>query len=264
MSSRDLADGGRAARLEALSEQLGYVFGSPDLLEAALLHRSWCAENGGVPSNERLEFLGDAVLQLVITDRLFSAEPPLPEGVLAQRRAALVNTRTLAGAARRVDLGGVIRLGRGEASTGGADKDSILADATEAVLGAVYLDGGLDVATEVTTRWLSGDIERIEAGGDLGDAKSKLQELTAHGLEAVPHYEVWGSGPEHALDFRARVRLVPAEIDPADFDVAVATGAAATVWGEGLGRTKKDAEQAAATAALKRLVDEGKLNDEHA
>lgn len=255
MSSPVLAEPSRSEQLSALQQRLGHRFESADLLEDALRHRSWCAENGGVPSNERLEFLGDAVLQLVITERLYGAEPGLAEGILTPRRAALVNSRTLAGAARRIELGGVIRLGRGETSTGGADKESILADATEAVIGAVYLDAGYDAARGVIERILAEDLERVESGRDVGDAKSRLQELAAHELDAVPRYEVTGSGPEHERAFHAVVRLSPVG--------APRTAVEPTVWGEGTGRTKKEAEQAAALVALNRLVDEGKLNDEH-
>ncbi len=255
MSSPALAEPSRSDQLEALVARLGYGFLSEHLLEDALRHRSWCSENGGVPSNERLEFLGDAVLQLVITERLYAAEPALAEGILTPRRAALVNSRTLADAARRLGLGAVIRLGRGEMSTGGSDKDSILADAAEAVIGAVYLDSGFESAREIIERLLAEDLERVESGRDLGDAKSRLQERAAHELDAVPRYEVTGSGPEHERAFHAVVRLSALG--------APRTTVEPTVWGEGTGRTKKEAEQAAASAALGRLVEEGKLNDEH-
>ncbi|HNI34738.1 MAG TPA: ribonuclease III [Microthrixaceae bacterium] len=245
MSSPASLEPGRTALLADLSLRLGDVVTDLAALDAALRHRSWCGENGGVTSNERLEFLGDAVLQLVITERLYRGEPALPEGVLAQRRSALVNTRALADAARRVDLGPAIRLGRGEAATGGNDKDSILADATEAVIGAVYLEGGFEVARDVVVSLLLDDIIRVESGLDPGDPKSRLQERAAHELELVPSYEVDGAGPDHAREFSATVVLGDA------------------VWGRGEGRTKKEAEQAAAAAALRRLVDEGKLTDEH-
>ena len=245
MSSPDSLEPGRIVLLGDLSRRLGYEFSALSLLDGALRHRSWCGEHGGVPSNERLEFLGDAVLQLAITERLFDADPPLPEGVLAQRRAALVNTRALADAARRLELGPCLRLGRGEAATGGTDKDSILADATEAIIGAVHLDAGFDAARHLIFRLLEPDLDRVESGRDAGDPKSRLQERAAHDLDLVPRYEVTGAGPDHAREFAASVLLdgVP--------------------WGTGEGRTKKEAEQAAAAAALLRLVDEGKLTDEH-
>ncbi len=224
-----------------LADRLGHTFERIDQLEQSLRHRSWCAENGGAASNERLEFLGDAVLQLAITRRLFELSPELPEGVLAQRRAALVNTRTLAGAARRMQLGDWLRLGRGEMSTGGADKDSILADATEAVIGAVYIDAGIDSASDVVSRLLAEEIERVEAGRDTGDPKSRLQEVAAHVLDEVPTYDVVGDGPDHERSFEARVELGD------------------ETWGTGEGRSKKEAEQAAAAAALERLHNEERV-----
>ena len=245
MSSPDSLEPDRIVRLEEFSRRFGYEFVEISNLEAALRHRSWCGEHGGVASNERLEFLGDAVLQLVITQRLYAGEPPLPEGVLAQRRAALVNTRTLASAARRWQLGPLVRLGRGEASTGGIDKDSILADATEAVIGAVYLDGGYDDARDFVFELLADDLELVESGGHLGDPKSRLQESSARFLEFVPSYEVTSIGPDHEREFTAAVRVGDVE------------------WGRGMGRTKKEAEQAAAAEALQRLADEGKLTHEH-
>ena len=242
MSSPASAESERTARLGELARRIGHSFASLDDLEAALRHRSWCAEQGGVASNERLEFLGDAVLQIVVTERLFAAVPPLAEGVLAQRRAALVNTRTLAAAARRIDLGSYLRLGRGEAASGGKDKASILADGAEAVIGAVFLDGGLEGAADVIIRLLEPDLAHVEGGGDAGDPKSRLQEVAAHHLDAVPHYELAEAGPDHAKEFAATVFLDDHQ------------------WGEGAGRTKKEAEQQAAARALQRLADEGKLN----
>lgn len=255
MSSHDSLEPERAALLRDLSRRIGHEFASLDALDAALRHRSWCGENGGLPSNERLEFLGDAVLQLTVTERLYAAEPPLAEGVLAQRRAALVNTRTLADAARRVDLGPCVRLGRGEAATGGHDKDSILADASEAVMGAVYLDAGLERTRTVIFGLLEPDLERVESGRDHGDPKSRLQERAAHDLESVPRYIVVGAGPDHAREFAASVYLQPTRSTAPPTDPVE--------WGSGDGRTKKEAEQAAAAAALQRLVDEGILTDEH-
>lgn len=239
MSSHASADPDRRITLAAFATRVGHDFAELDDLEAALRHRSWCAEHPGPPSNERLEFLGDAVLQLVVTERLFTRSPDLAEGVLAQRRAALVNTRVLAAAARRVELGPVLRLGRGEAATGGADKDSILADATEAVIGAVFLDAGIAAAAGVVASLLAEDLERVESGAHPGDPKSRLQEEAARTLDDVPRYEITERGPDHAKEFSAVVRM------------------ADDVWGAGEGRTKKDAEQAAAAEALARLAAEG-------
>src|SRR5689334_1545671 len=153
----------------------------PDLLERALTHRSFAYENGGLPTNERLEFLGDSVLGLIVTDTLFRGHPDLPEGQLAKLRAAVVNMRALAGVARSLHLGAYIRLGRGEEGTGGRDKSSILADTLEAVIGA-----GLD--------W-----------------KTSLQELTATEDLGVPEYHVEESGPDHQKTFRATVSVGGAE-----------------------------------------------------
>lgn len=219
-----------------LSDALGYAFRRLSLLELALRHRSWCAENGGVESNERLEFLGDAVLGLVITDHLYDSTPSDPEGILAQRRAELVNSSTLAELARHLDLGRSLRLGKGEEATGGRGKTSILADALEAVFGAVYLDGGLDPAREMILELFGPRISEVEASPQLSDHKSRLQEWAAREFGELPRYRLSESGPEHAKVFTATVRL--------DGDV----------WGRGDGRTKKEAEQAAAAEAFGRLV----------
>ncbi|MBP6729609.1 MAG: ribonuclease III [Microthrixaceae bacterium] len=239
VDSGDALDGDRVALLAALADRIDHEFADITQLEIAFRHRSWCAENGGLASNERLEFLGDAVLQLVVTERLFTTDPPAPEGLLAQRRAALVNTRALAGAGRRIDLASCLLLGRGEAATGGAEKESILADCCEAVIGAVYLDGGLSAAASAVARLLGPEIAHVESGADPGDPKSRLQEFAAHRLERMPRYSVVDAGPDHAKEFSATVAF------------------SGEVWGEGSGRTKKEAEQAAAAAALERLTDEG-------
>jgi len=234
MSSPALADQLAPSELEALGLRFGHVFVDPALLELALRHRSWCAENGAVSSNERLEFLGDSVLGLVVTDHLYRTEPDLSEGTLAQRRAELVNARTLADVAREVDLGPAVRLGRGEALAGGADKTSILSDAFEAVLGAIYLDVGLAGAERVILDLLSDHLAEVSAGRK-GDHKSTLQEEVARRWDAVPTYDVAGDGPDHQRWFVAEV----------------------SVSGRGLGRgegaTKKQAEQAAAAAALDQI-----------
>lgn len=237
MSSADSVDLRRRDELARLGERIGHSFAAPDGLDLALRHRSWCAEHGGRESNERLEFLGDAVLQLVTTELLFADDPVAPEGALAQRRAALVNTRVLADAGRTIGLGPLIRLGRGEASTGGADKDSILADATEALIGAVYLDGGLAAAAAVVHGLLADPLDGLAAGNDPGDPKSRLQELAARSLDSVPRYEVTDQGPDHAKEFAATVFVGLENL------------------GSGQGRTKKDAEQAAAAEALAVLAE---------
>ncbi len=219
-----------------LARALGHRFTRWDLLECSLRHRSWCAEHGVAESNERLEFLGDSVLGLVMTARLYEAMPTLPEGQLAQRRAALVNSRTLAEVARSIDLGRHMLLGRGESATGGAGKASILADALEAVFAAVYLDGGIDAATTVILSLMAPWIDPVVSGVGVGDSKSQLQEWAAR-HEQVPEYQLDESGPDHDKRFTATVAVG---------DLAAGAGA---------GRSKKEAEQAAAAAALAALAD---------
>jgi ribonuclease-3 len=208
----------------------------PALAAQALMHRSYAYEHGGLPTNERLEFLGDAVLGLVVTDALYRAHPDLPEGSLAKLRASVVSTRALAGVARRVGVGAWVRLGRGEESTGGRDKSSILADTVEALLGAVYLDRGLEVAAQVVRR-LFADLLSGTTDGDAGrDWKTTLQELSAATGSGVPEYRTGDSGPAHAKQFTAEVVL------------------AGQILGAGAGRTKKDAEQQAAERASRSLL----------
>jgi len=203
----------------------------PQLLERALMHRSYAYENGGLPTNERLEFLGDSVLGLIVTDTLFNAYPDLPEGQLAKLRAAVVNMRALASVARGLDLGAYVRLGKGEEGTGGRDKSSILADTLEAVIGAVYLDQGLSAADALVHRLFDPVITRSARLGAGLDWKTSLQELTAAELLGVPEYHVEESGPDHQKSFRAFVRI------------------GSQTYGEGEGRSKKEAEQQAAEAA---------------
>ena len=207
----------------------------PELLERSLTHRSYAYENGGLPTNERLEFLGDSVLGLVVTDTLFRTHPDLPEGQLAKLRAAVVNAKALAGIGRELRLGDHLLLGRGEETTGGRDKSSIVADTVEAVIGAVYLDRGLDVATDLVHRLFDPLIE-LSAGMGAGlDWKTSLQELSASRGYGVPEYVVEESGPDHAKSFRARVRV------------------AGELYGDGRGRSKKEAEQEAASSAYTEL-----------
>lgn len=210
------------------------VLGVPlslELLDRALTHRSFAYENGGLPTNERLEFLGDSVLGLVVTDTLFSEHPDLPEGQLAKLRAAVVNMRALAGVARGLDLGRHIKLGRGEEGTGGRDKSSILADTLEAVIGAVYVERGLSEASKLVHFLFDPVIERSARLGAGLDWKTSLQELTAAEMLGVPDYQVQESGPDHQKSFRA---------------VVVVGG---KVYGSGEGHSKKEAEQRAAEIA---------------
>jgi ribonuclease-3 len=205
------------------------------VLERALTHRSYAYENGGLPTNERLEFLGDSVLGVIITETLYRLYPDLPEGQLAKLRAAVVNMRALADVGRALGLGAFIRLGRGEESTGGRDKSSILADGLEALIGAVYVDGGLAVATEFVHRLFDSMIAEAARLGAGLDWKTSLQELSAAQLLGVPYYEVSESGPDHEKVFEAAVRL------------------SGSIYGGGSGRSKKEAEQQAAEEAWNRI-----------
>ncbi|WP_322748319.1 MULTISPECIES: ribonuclease III [unclassified Frankia] len=237
----------RGVALPAPRDGLVTALGVPvdvDLLERALTHRSYAYEQGGLPTNERLEFLGDSVLGLVVTDALFHRHPDLPEGQLAKQRASVVNMRALAEVARALGehgIGPYLLLGRGEESTGGRDKASILADTLEALIGAVYLStgglGGLQVASEFVHR-LFDPLLDVAAGRGAGlDWKTSLQERTALLLLGPPEYEVDEFGPDHAKRFVAR---------------AVVAG---EVLGHGDGGSKKEAEQRAAAAAFQTLEE---------
>jgi ribonuclease III len=221
----------------ALALRLEHGFSDPGLLHQALAHRSWCGEQDGEPSNERLEFLGDAVLGVVVAEHSYRRFPDFPEGKLAKLRAAVVNARVLAEVAEGLGIGEVLLLGRGEESSGGRTKASILADALEAVIGAVYLDAGWDAARPLVVRLLGDRIERAAAEPDDFDHKSRLQELTVHRGEGTPHYVVRGSGPDHDRHYVAEV-FVNGERR-----------------GAGEGTSKKDAEQEAARTAWQELHD---------
>jgi ribonuclease-3 len=205
------------------------------LLRRALTHRSYAYESGGLPHNERLEFLGDSVLGLVVTDTLYTAHPDLAEGQLAKLRAAVVNMRALAEVARTVGLGDFLFLGRGEVSTGGRDKDSILADTMEAVIGSVFVSAGLPPAAALIHHLLDPMIAEAAGMGAGLDWKTSLQELCSQQSLGTPEYRVDDDGPEHAKTFFAEV-LVGGE-----------------VLGSGTGRTKKDAEQQSAAQAWKAI-----------
>lgn len=215
---------------EELAQRLGASF-DPALLERALVHRSYAYENGGLPTNERLEFLGDAVLGIVVTDALYHRHPDLPEGQLAKLRAAVVNMRALAGVARGLGVGDHVRLGRGEETTGGRDKSSILADTLEALIGAAYLSAGIEPARALVHRLIDPLMESSATLGAGLDWKTSLQELTASAGLGVPSYDVTEDGPDHAKQFHA---------------LAVVAG---QQRGEGRGRSKKAAEQQAAATA---------------
>jgi ribonuclease-3 len=223
------------AGLVELAERIGYQFVDWSLLERSLSHRSWCAETPGSTSNERLEFLGDAVLGWAIADIVYHRYP-VAEGQLTDLRKSVVNAIALAEVAQSVGLGDHVLLGRGEAAAGGADKPSILSDAFEAVLGAVYLDGGADVAYAMVERLVVPRMPHSADGIAQFDQKTQLQELSARLGRGAPVYEVSSHGPDHAKTFHARV-LVDDE-----------------VLGVGTGRSKKAAEQLAATEACLALA----------
>ena len=231
------AEGGSGQSRDNLQRALGVPLDG-ELLERALTHRSYAYENGGLPTNERLEFLGDSVLGLIVTDTLYREHPDLPEGQLAKLRAAVVQMRALAGVARGLELGTYVRLGRGEEGTGGRDKPSILADTLEAVIGAVYSDRGLDAAGALVHRLFDPVIANSARLGAGLDWKTSLQELTAAQFLGVPEYRVEESGPDHQKSFRATVRV------------------AGRAYGSGGGRSKKEAEQQAAEAAYTTISKE--------
>jgi len=235
VASRDLAD---------LETRLGHAFADRTLLERALAHRSWCAEHGDAHSNERLEFLGDAVLGWVVADTVYRRFGDSAEGRLSDLRKAVVNARALAAMARRFGLGDFVLLGRGEDAAGGRQKESILSDALEAVIGAVYLDGGAEAATALIRRLVDEVLERASGKVDHLDHKSRLQELLARRSLDAPRYEVSGEGPDHHRWFCATVSVGGAVI------------------GRGEGPSKKRAEQAAAAEAHRSLEPTG--DDGHA
>ena len=217
-------------------------FRDDDLLARALAHRSWCAETAGTDSNERLEFLGDAVLGLIVTDHIFRTYPLLPEGELAKVRASVVNAGVLAELAAELHLGAALLLGKGEDQSGGREKPSILADAMEAVIGAVYLDRGWDGAWGLVMGLLGERITEAAAGPGGQDYKTRLQELAARRFDELPRYLVADDGPDHAKRFYATVYV------------------AGEPHGAGEGRSKKQAEQAAARVAWEKLsADVGEM-----
>lgn len=227
-----------SAARDGLAKRLGVRFKDTSLLDTALTHRSYAYERDVTETNERLELLGDAVLNLVITDLIYKRFPEYAEGDLAKLRASLVSTPALAEVAGELDLGAVIRLGRGEEITGGRHKPSIMADTLEAVVGAVYLDAGLNTTRRVLRNLFGGRV-RAAVGQEVPkDAKTRLQELVTQVWGELPSYRVAGSGPDHAKRFAAEVYV------------------GASLYGRGEGRSKKEAEQAAAAAALERLREE--------
>lgn len=231
-----MADSTHEDRYAEFETALAYEFVDREILKLALTHRSYCAENGNVESNERLEFLGDAVLGLSMTHSLFHARPEQPEGDLAKARAEVVSAPGLAEAARRLGVGEVLFLGRGEELSGGRDKESILADAMEAVIAAIYLDAGWERAAEfVTTQLATGALDAQSTPG-LRDYKTRLQEIAAELHLSPPEYAVDSTGPDHDRTFRATVTV--GEVD-----------------GTGRGSSKKLAQQQAAAIALEKIQE---------
>lgn len=226
---------------QELADQIEGIIHAPTdltLLKQALTHRSYAYENGGLPHNERLEFLGDSVLGLVVTESLYADHPDVPEGQLAKQRAAVVNMRALAEAAASLELGDFLYLGRGEDTTGGRTKVSILADTTEAVIGAVYLAHGIEIA-RVFVHFLVDPLLHHSARLGAGlDWKTSLQELVSSKEMGAPEYRVSEAGPDHEKTFTAHVVVQD------------------TVLGEGEGRSKKEAEQKAAALAWEALSED--------
>lgn len=236
-SSRSWAEALNTDTHSLLGERLRYSFTDQALLELALTHRSWCAEHPGEASNERLEFLGDSILGLIVSEHTFLTYPQLAEGELSKTRASVVNATTLAEVATELSLGDLVRMGKGEESIGGREKRSILSDAMEAVIGAIYLDGGPAAARDAVVDLLGDRIATAAEGPSEGDYKSRLQEMAARRLEDVPVYESQGEGPDHDKRFVAVVTFGGEEV------------------GRGEGRSKKEAEQEAARAAWTALFE---------
>lgn len=225
--------------MKTLETKLGYQFQTPKLLDHALTHSSYANEHhlGSISSNERLEFLGDSVLGMIVADHLYRTFPDLPEGDLTRIRANLVCEGSLVLVAKEWDLGRYLKLGKGENACGGRSRPSILADAVEAVLAAVFLDGGLEHDRDIIQRFLLDRMEQVNRASR--DHKTYLQELVQRKSGQVLSYELIGeSGPDHNKTFQMQVLLNGQPI------------------GQGTGHSKKEAEQAAANAAIERL--EGK------
>lgn len=225
--------------MKTLESKLGYQFQNPKLLDHALTHSSYANEHhlGSISSNERLEFLGDSVLGMIVADHLYRTFPDLPEGDLTRIRANLVCEGSLVLVAKEWDLGRYLKLGKGENACGGRSRPSILADAVEAVLAAVFLDGGLEHDRDIIQRFLLDRMEQVNRASR--DHKTYLQELVQRKSGQVLSYELIGeSGPDHNKTFQMQVLLNGQPV------------------GQGTGHSKKEAEQAAANAAIERL--EGK------
>lgn len=218
-----------------LSDKLGVEI-SPELLELALTHRSFAYESGGLPTNERLEFLGDSVLGLVITEALYERFPDLDESRLSPLRSGIVNMRALASIGRELGLGAALKIGKGEEVTGGRDKNSILADAFEALVGAIYLDKGFAVTKTVVLDLMKSAIEDAVSKGAGIDGKTALQEIVAASGWSPPEYRITESGPDHDKDFVA---------------AAIVNG---ITYPSGSGKSKREAEQVAARLAYEEIA----------
>ena len=220
-----------------LNEALGVVI-EPSLLELAFTHRSFAYESASKETNERLEFLGDSVLGLIVTEELYKRYPDFDESRLSPLRSGVVNMRALADIARELDLGKHIRLGKGEEVTGGRDKNSLLADALEAVIGAIYLQCGFEICTQIVRRLIAPTLESAFARGTALDGKTALQELVAALNRGTLEYVVSEEGPDHDKNFTA---------------VAMVAGVGVS---EGTGKSKREAEQIAARIAYDSLKNE--------
>jgi len=229
-----VAKSSRSNLYDQLLKQLGVEL-SPQLLELAFTHRSFAYETGITTTNERLEFLGDAVLGLVVTEELYLKYPDLDESRLSPLRSGIVNMRALADIARSLELGKYIRLGKGEEVTNGRDKNSLLADALEALIGAIYLECGFSQSAEVIRVLIRETLDSAMAKGAGLDGKTALQELVAAIGKGVPEYQITETGPDHDKSFTASA-LVAGE-----------------VIAEGSGKSKREAEQSAARAAFEIL-----------
>lgn len=225
-------------QLRALASRIGHEFSDESLLESAMVHRSWIAENSGYESNERLEFLGDAVLGWVVADIVYRRHSELAEGKLTDLRKSVVNAISLAEIASEIGIGECLKLGRGEDQAGGREKTSILSDAFESVIGAVYLDAGAVAAHDVVSALMNMSISEAIENLDRIDAKTRLQEMTARLFDVAPHYRLTDEGPDHEKTFYATVIVNGREL------------------GHGEGRSKKAAEQIAAEIACDTLQRE--------
>ncbi|MEC9058596.1 MAG: ribonuclease III [Actinomycetota bacterium] len=226
--------------LQPLADRIGYSFKDSGLMQLAMSHRSWCAERHDSPSNERLELLGDAVLGHCVTAHLYRIHPEWSEGELAQARSAVVNSSSLARVAQEYDIGSALLLGVGEERSGGRGKASLLCDAFEALLGAIYLDAGLETVERFILEALRLRIEEVAIDPGVDDAKTRLQELVVRAHGDSPTYVLTDSGPDHDKCFSAEVWF------------------AGSIQGKGEGTSKKQAEQAAASQAWQAIgaIDE--------